>query len=294
MSALQTLVDAASLGGIYALLALGLAIVFSIAGLINFAHGELMTIAGYAIVLALTLSFPVAGAALVALLAGGVAALSMDAVAFRPMRRASPTSLLLTSFGLSEIIKVLLQNLISARSKPVPLAAWISQTVEVGGLQLRCIALISIATTALALVALMRYLRQTTTGIAMRAAAEDFTTVRLMGINGNRIIAIAFVLSGLLAGLAAFLWVAQRGSVDPLMGLTPVLKAFVAAIIGGLGSLPGAVLGGFALGAMEIGCDVLLPSQMLVYRDAFVFTAVIAILLVRPQGLLPALSAKRS
>lgn len=294
MNVLQAVVDAASLGGIYALLALGLAIVFSITALLNFAHGELMTLTGYAIAVALSFSFPIAAVVLLALLAGGMAAVAMYLAAFRPMRKADPMSLMLTSFGLSEIIKVVLQNGISARSKPIILPEWLWQTLRLFGVEVKSIAILSIVATAAALVGLTLFLRSTTSGIAMRAAAEDFTTVRLMGLRGNRIIATAFFLSGVLAGLASLLWVAQRGSVDPLMGFTPVLKAFVAAIIGGLGSLPGAVVGGFVLGAIEIACDRLLPASALVYRDAFVFSAIILMLIWRPQGLLPTPSAKRS
>ena len=127
----------------------------------------------------------------------------------------------------------------------------------------------------------------------MRAAAEDFPVVRLMGIPAGRVIATAFALSGVLAGIAALLWVAQRASVDPLMGAVPVVKAFIATVVGGLGSLPGAVVGGLLLGAIEIGLDAVLPPSVVPYRDAFVLSGVILILLFRPQGVIPAATVRR-
>jgi branched-chain amino acid transport system permease protein len=123
-------------------------------------------------------------------------------------------------------------------------------------------------------------------GIAMRAAAGDFDVARLMGIRANAVIATAFGVSGLLAGVAATFWVAQRGSVDPLMGFLPVLKAFIAVIVGGLGSLEGAVAGGFLLGFIEIGLRAFLPEDLAAYRDAIALALVILILVARPQGLM--------
>lgn len=129
--------------------------------------------------------------------------------------------------------------------------------------------------------------------MAMRAAAADFDAVRLLGISANRVVLSAFVISGMLAGLAAVLWVAQRSSVDPFMGFTPVLKAFIATVIGGLGSLSGAVLGGFLLGAIEVAIQATLPEGLATSQDAIVLAGVIAILIARPQGLLPAQQAAR-
>lgn len=290
----QQIVNAISLGGIYALLALGLAIVFSIVGLINFAHGELMTVSGYGLLASLMLGVPFPAAVLVAIVIGAFAAILMERVAFRPMRGASVTSLLLTSFAVSNLLKVILQNGVSARGKPVPMPDWMAGAYTVMGVSIGVGPLISIVTSALALCGLELFLRRTVTGTAMRAAAQDFDVVRLMGISANRIIASAFMLSGILAGIAALLWVSQRASVDPLMGFTPVLKAFIATVVGGLGSLPGAVAGGLLLGAIEVGLQATLPEALAPYRDAFVLTGVIAVLLVRPNGLIPAQVAQRS
>ncbi len=284
--AVQQLVNALALGGTYALLALGLAVIYSIMGLINFAHGELMTIAGYSMLFAITAGMPFPVVVVVAITTALVAALIMERIAFRPVRGASPTTLLLTSFAISEILQVIFQDTISARPKGVPLPDWLTKTIGVGSIQVGILQATSIVVVAVTLVALLAFLKRTTIGISMRAAAQDFEVTRLMGIRADRVVATAFAVSGVLAGIAAILWVAQRGTVDPLMGFTPVLKAFIAAVIGGLGSLPGAVAGGFLLGAVEVGFQATLPDGLLPFRDAFALIIVIGVLLVRPEGLL--------
>jgi branched-chain amino acid transport system permease protein len=291
---IQQLVNAISLGGIYALLALGLAVVFSIVGLINFAHGELMTVAGYGLFFAIGVSMGLPIAIVVAIFAAVAMALLIERVAFRPMRRADVTGLLLTSFAVSVILRVLFQNGISARGMPVPMPSGLAGSIDLGFAHIGVIPLLSIVATAVSLGGLLLFLKHTVVGTAMRAAAQDFAVVRLMGIPANRVVAVAFAVSGVLAGVAAFLWVAQRGSVDPLMGFVPVLKAFVAAIIGGLGGLAGAVAGGFVLGFLEVACQAFLPAAILPYRDAFVLGIVILILVLRPEGLIPAQTGKRS
>ena len=283
---LQQILNALSLGGTYALLALGLAVVFSIIGLINFAHGELMTVAGYVMAFSLVAAVPFPLAIVLAIAAPVLLAMAMERVAFRPVRGASGTTLLLTSFAVSAILRVLFQNFISARPVPVPMPAALSGVIQIGPLHLGIIQSISIATTALMLIGLTLFLNRTVAGRAMRAASEDFAIVRLMGLRANGVVATAFAISGLLAGVAGLLWVAQRGSVDPLMGFLPVLKAFIAAIIGGLGSLTGAVAGGFLLGFIEVMLQAWLPEALLPYRDAFSIMLVIGVLLFRPQGLL--------
>ncbi|MEM8551622.1 MAG: branched-chain amino acid ABC transporter permease [Pseudomonadota bacterium] len=290
----QQLVNALSLGGIYALLALGLAIVFSIVRLINFAHGEIMTIGGYGVFATLLFGLPIPAAIVVGICVAVLSAVLMERVAFRAMRGASVVSLLITSFAISEILKVLFQNGISARPKPISLPPELSGSYQVADLTVGVIPTISIITVLLALTALTLFLRRTETGMAMRAAAEDFEMLRLLGVRANRVVAAAFAISGLLAGIAAVLWTAQRGSVDPLMGFFPVLKAFIATVLGGLGSLWGAVLGGFFVGIVEVFSQAFLPGTLAPYRDAIVLSVVIAVLLIRPDGLVPAVKVDRS
>ncbi|MEM8789244.1 MAG: branched-chain amino acid ABC transporter permease [Pseudomonadota bacterium] len=291
---IQQTINALSLGGIYALLALGLAVVFSIVRLINFAHGEVMTVTGYGMWFVLLLNLPVLVAIAVGIVSAVVIAVAMERVAFRQMRGADVTTLLITSFAVSQIIQVLFQNGISARPVAVVLPDWLTASVMLGPVRVGMASILSILVVGAALIALRGILTRTVTGIAMRAASEDFAVVQLMGISANRVIATAFAVSGALAGVAAVLWVATRGSVDPLMGATPVLKAFIATVIGGLGSLGGAVVGGFVLGAVEVYLQAFLPEAALPYRDAISLSIIVAILVLKPDGLLPERTSRRS
>ncbi len=284
---IQQLVNAVAVGGTYALLALGLAIVFSVMGLINFAHGELMTITGYGIFFSLAAGFPFPLALAAGIGLAIVAAVSMERIAFRPVRRASPTIMLLSSFAVSTILHILMQNLIATRPKAIAIPEALAGAVNIGTLQIGAIQLLSIIITAISLVGLTLFLNRTLLGISIRAAAEDFDVTRLMGVDANRVIATAFAASGALAAIAGILWIFQRGSVDPLMGFTPVLKAFIAVVLGGMGSLGGAVAGGFLLGFIEVMARAFLPDALQSYREAIVLTVVIGVLYRYPDGLIP-------
>jgi len=285
---LQQTVNAIALGGTYALLALGLAIIFSIMGMINFAHGELMTITGYLMMYLGLSSVPFYLAMPLAVAGTMVAAMAMERIAFRPVRNSSGSTMLVTSFAVAIILQTLFQNLISKRSQPVPLPDILAQSINVMGLSIGIIQISSITVTVVMLASLNFFLKKVPVGIAMRAAAEDFGVARLMGIRANAVISGAFAISGLLAGVAGVLWVAQRASVDPLMGFVPVLKAFIASILGGLGSLTGAVAGGFTLGCIEIYLTAYIPDTLQPYKDALGLGLVVLVLLWRPNGLLPA------
>lgn len=283
---LQQLINGLSLGGIYALLALGLALVFSIMGLINFAHGDLMTLTGYGSIWGISLGLSFGAAILLGLSTAVVAAILMERIAFRPLRGASAASMLLSSFAISTILHILFQNLISARPQAIPYPSIFVGTFDLGFAIVGVIQGVSILVTFATLVALSGFLRHSTLGIGMRAAAQDFAAARVMGLNANRLIGTAFGISGLLAGIAAVLWIGQRGSVDPAMGLLPVIKAFIAVVLGGLGSLSGAVLGGILLGVIEVMLRAYLPDGLLPYREAISLSIIIGILLLRPKGLL--------
>ena len=285
--AAQQVMNALAFGAEYALLALGLAIVFSIMGLVNFAHGEIIAIGGYTMValgaLMIGNPFIVIGAAI---LAAMLASVTLERLAFRPVRYADPTTGLLTAFGVSMILQNLFLLLVSPRPIAVTSLYFLDWPVTLFGVQVSSLQLFEAAVTVVVIVALMLFLRRTTLGIAMRAAALDFEMVRMLGIRANRVFAMAFLLSGLLAGLACIFIMARRGSVDPHMGFNPVLKAFVACVVGGFGSLPGAVLGGFLLGALEVAMLVLLPQQYGGMKDAFVFGIIALVLVWRPDGIL--------
>ncbi len=283
----QVLVDALSLGSTYALLALGLALVFSIMGLINFAHGELMTICAYAM-FGLIVVAGVPGWIVIpgTIGVGVLAALLMEHVAFRPVRGASGATLLLTSFAVSVLVQNLLVVFMGARPKAVPLPAWTNSVITFGTVTVSLLQVLTTVVCLACLVALRLFLTRTSMGLAMQAASGDFVATRLMGIRANHMIAGAFAISGALAAVATLLYVARRGTVDPYMGLIPVLKAFIASVLGGLGSLTGAVAGGFLLGFLEVLLQSTLPDGLRLFRDAFVFGLVILVLLARPTGLL--------
>jgi branched-chain amino acid transport system permease protein len=291
---IQQIVNSLALGGTYALLALGLALVFSILGFINFAHGELLTITGYTIFFAMNAGLSFAAAAAVGVLAAGLAAVAMERVAFRPVRGASATTLLITSFAVSIVLQVAFQNLISARPKGIQVPGFLTGTISIAGLQLGTIQALSIAISLAALAGLTVVLRRTAIGVSIRAAAEDFTTLRLMGVKANQVVVATFLASGLLAGIAAVLYVAQRGTVDPMMGFVPVLSAFIAVVVGGIGNLGGAVAGGFVLGVLEGMLQAYLPEGVAPFRDALVLAALIGLLALRPQGLLAAPQVERA
>ena len=285
----QQTMNAFAFGAEYALLALGLAIVFSIMGLVNFAHGEMIAVGGYSMVgmAALSLGNPLIVIGF-AILAATVASVTLERVAFRPVRYADPTTGLLTAFGVSIILQNLFLLLVSPRPIAVTSLYFLEWSIDIGMVSISSLQLFEAVTTIIVIVALMLFLRQTALGLAMRAAALDFEMVRLTGIRANRVFAMAFMISGLLAGIACIFIMARRGSVDPHLGFDPVLKAFVACVVGGFGSLPGAVLGGFLLGAVEVAMLVMLPQSLGGMTDAFVFGIIALVLVWRPNGILGA------
>lgn len=282
----QQLLNGLAAGSTIALLALGLALLFSVMGLINFAHGELLTIGGYTTWVSLDHGVPWPLVIPLTLAATAGAAVVIERVAFRRLRGASVVTLLLTSFAISYLLQTVFQIWISAAPQGIALPGWVNTVVRVGPYALPLVKLITIATTLIALAALTLFLRRTTLGLAIRAAADDFDVVRLMGIRANRVVAGAFAISGLLAGVAALLFFAQTAAVDPHSGTAPVVKAFIAVVLGGMGSLAGAVAGGFALGFAEVLMQATLPDGVIEFRDAIVLGLVIAVLLARPGGLL--------
>jgi branched-chain amino acid transport system permease protein len=279
---LQHVVDALSLGSLYALLALGIALIFGIMRLLNFAHGELITVMGYGLWLLRDLPFvpQVLGALAITVVVG----LVVERVAFRPLRGADGAVLLVSSFAVSFLLQSVLLVAFGARAKGVELPAFLSDNVEIGDLRVPVLSIVTVATTAVLLTLLGLFMGRTPLGIRMRAAAESFSTARLVGVRANTVITAAFVMSAVLAGVAGLLLVAQGGTVTPGMGTAPVLIAFVATIIGGLGSLRGAVIGGYMLGVLTVVLQVVLPLSLRPYRDAFVYGIVLLVLFLRPQG----------
>jgi len=290
-SVAQNAIDAISQGSLYALFALGVALIFGIMRLVNFAHGELITGGAYALVL--VSGPPLVVRVIATLVAVVVLALLLERVAFRPVRGADPSTLLVTSFAVSYVLQNLAILIFGSVPRSTDLSTALNHSVAIGSIDVPKLELVTIAVTLVLLGGLAAFLERTTLGVQMRAAAEDFDMARLLGVRANLVIAAAFGIAGLLAGVAATLLVAQTGTVTATMGLTPVIFGFIATILGGMGSLSGAVLGGFVVGALGVVLQATLPLDVRPYRDAFVFAAVIAMLVARPHGLVVARSAAR-
>jgi branched-chain amino acid transport system permease protein len=282
----QQLINGLSLGSIYALLALGLAMVYSTLGILNFAYGELITIAGYTMFFASEAGLPFVVAAALAVLAAAIASVLMQAVVFRPLRGASFVTLLFASFALSQVLQGVFRQAISPRSRGIPTPGLFSEFIEIGGLRVGLLALITLAVALVAMGLLVAFMRSSRAGLQMRASAQDLLTARLLGVRTNRVIPLAFLVSGLLAGVGGVLWIARTTSVNPTTGFTPILVAFVAIVFGGLGSIPGAVIGAFAFGILEVMLQAYLPSSVVPFQFALALLAVAIVLYVRPQGLL--------
>jgi branched-chain amino acid transport system permease protein len=290
----QYLISALSLGGLYALMTLGLVVVYGILRLINFAYGELVMVAGYGLFLFGQTTLPWPLVALFSVAIAILAAVLMERVAFRPVRFGSASTMLITSFAVSTLLQNTTLLAISPRPQAVRLPGFFVESVTLGGLRFRVVDLASLAVSIVALVVLSILLRRTIIGIALRAAADDFTMTRLLGVRANLIISVAFAISGLLAGIVAIFWVGRSSLVEPAIGLQPVLIAFIASVVGGMENLKGAVLGGYLLGFLTVGLQTWLPQAMLDYRNAVLFGIVIVILLLRPEGLIrPAYSRER-
>jgi branched-chain amino acid transport system permease protein len=283
---IQYLISSLSLGGLYALMALGLVIVYGILRLVNFAYGELVMIGGYGLLLFGDSPLPWVIVALLSVIVAVIAGVLMERVAFRPVRDSSPTTMLITSFALSTLLQSVALLTVSPRPRAPRLPSIFVESFTIGGLQIKIVDLIGIIMGVLALVALTVFLRRTVIGLALRAAADDFTMTRLLGVPANRVIAAAFAISGLMAGIVALFWIGRTGQTYPTVGLQPVLIAFIASVVGGMESLRGAVLGGYVLGFLTMGLQTWLPQGVNNYRDAVMFGIVIVVLLLRPQGLI--------
>ena len=286
----QNLVDAVTIGSLYSLLGISIALVFGIMRLVNFAQGDLVMVGAYGATFATRAPWMVS--LLVTLLVPVVFALLIERIAFRPVRTASASTMLVTSFAVSYLLESLALLFFSATPRSINLGPVLDTSFHRAGLTVPWLDVATVSTTLVLLGSLSWFLARTKSGLYMRAAAEDFTAARLLGVRANRVIAIAFAISGLLTGAAGYLTVSQSGEVFPTMGLNLILVAFVATTLGGLGSLPGAVIGGYVLGGITIFVGAYLPSNLVSYTQAFAYVLVILILLYRPQGLLVPRSAR--
>jgi branched-chain amino acid transport system permease protein len=280
----QSLIDALALGGLYALIALGVALIFTVMGMMNFAQGEFIMLPAYALYVLAGLPFAVA---VCAALATGIAVLA-ERVAFRPVRNTDLAAQLVTSLAVAAILQNVVSAAVDARSQSVATPELLSESSQIGALSIPNLEILTLALTVVVLGGLGWLLYRTRIGLEMRAAAENFEMARLLGVRADRVITIAFAISGALAAIAGVLIVLQTGQVSPTMGLTPVLVGFIAVVIGGFGRIFGAVIGGLVLGVLSSLLGTYLPDGLVPFRDAIVFSLPVAILVVRPQGLLGA------
>lgn len=295
MNNIQLLVDAASLGSVYALVALGIGLIFGVMRMINFAQGDLIMLGAYALVVptAADVAPPLIGAwpgvALVPAIIGIVAfaALLTERFAFRPLRRrqVDGATLLISSFAIGYLLQSIVLFVHTGRPKSVSIFPQLAQQVAIAGIRVALVDVVIIGATALLLVSLLLFLRRARPGLEVRAAAEDFTMARLLGVKADRVIALAFALSGGLAGVVSILYVSKTGVLDFQMGVPLAVAGFVGTVVGGMDSLLGAVLGGFSLGVASTLLQALLPEELRPARDAFLYSLVILVLFFRPQGL---------
>lgn len=282
---IEQLFNGLIIGSLYALIAIGFTMVYGILRLINFAHGDVVMIGAFVTLGLVFLRVPWPVLLLVVLLAGAAVGMAIDKIGFRPMRGAPQVTGFIASLALSILIQNLGVLIFTAQPRNFFFPDSMQRIVNLGGISLRTLDIVIIALAVVLMLALLLIVRRTRLGVAMRATAENLNVSRLMGIKVNRIIMVTFAIGSAMAAFAGMLWGGKFGQIDPLMGFLPGLKAFVAAVIGGVGSLPGAMLGGFILGFGEVLFVGLLPSEFSAYRDAFVFGLLILILLVLPSGL---------
>lgn len=291
----QQIINGINLGSLYALVAIGLTMVYGLLRLINFAHGDLLMWGAYlGLALVAGAVVPLPFTVLIPMVVIGLVGVLVERLAYRPLRGAPEVAMLITSLAVSSIIQNATVMGLTAQPRPFRLPPGLNQLHDVGGISFSTLDVVSFALAVTLMVVLTLYVRGTRTGMAMRASAENLRAARLMGININRVVAIAFFIGSALAAAAGWLYGAKFGTVDPFMGVLPGLKAFVAAVIGGIGVIPGAVLGGYLLGFAEIFFVGFLPPAFSGYRDAFVFILLLVILLIRPNGILGASTEERA
>lgn len=270
-----------SLGGAYALIAIGYTMVYGILRLINFAHGEIFMMAGYFMIFAIA-SLPWVIAIPAVLLLTVVLGVLIERAAYKPLRSAPRMSIMISAIGVSYLLQNLATYLFTALPRGYPEIPFLKKIFQFGDVSSSLVTLITPFLTLALVFILILLINNTKVGMAMRAVSKDFETAQLMGIKINRVITITFAIGSLLAAIGSILYFTDRMTVFPFSGTLPGLKCFVAAVLGGIGSIPGAVLGGFVLG---LGETALVAMGYSTFSDAFTFALLIIMLLFRPTGL---------
>ncbi|WMI81332.1 branched-chain amino acid ABC transporter permease [Anaerotignum sp. MB30-C6] len=280
---LQYCLTGISIGGIYALIAIGYTMVYGILRLINFAHGDIFMMAAYFMIFSMVnFALPWYIAIIVVITATIALGVIIEKLAYKPLRSAPRMSIMISAIGVSYFLQNVATYLFSALPKPYPTIGFLTKTITIGGISTSVVTFITPILTLVFVFILMQLINHTKIGMAMRAVSKDFETSQLMGIKINRVISFTFVIGCLLAAIGSILYFTPRPSVYPLAGSLPGLKCFIAAVFGGIGSIPGAVLGGFIIGLSETFIKAAGYSE---FSDVFTFILLIVILLIKPTGL---------
>lgn len=283
MEFLAQLVNGLSLGSIYALIALGYTMVYGICKMLNFAHGDVIMVGAYTLSIAMsTLHFPPFLSILTSMVVCAVLGVLIERIAYKPLRQASPLAVLITAIGVSYFLQSLALLIFGSTQRRVESAINLA-SIQVGDFTISGNAIVTLVLTIILMVGLTWFINNTMTGKAMLAVSEDKGAAQLMGVNVNKTIAVTFLIGSALAAVAGVLYIASYGYVGPYTGAMPGIKAFVAAVLGGIGSVPGAMLGGILLGIIESLSKAYISTQL---ADAIVFGVLIVVLLVKPTGLL--------
>ena len=271
-----------TVGSLYALIAIGYTMVYGILRLINFAHGDIFMMAGFFMVY-ISASMPMAVAIPVVLLMTVALGLLIERAAYKPLRSAPRMSVMISAIGVSYLLQNLATYITGGLARPYPEIPFLKGTFMLGALKIKIITVVTPLLTILLVIALVIFINHTKTGMAMRAVSRDFDTARLMGIKVNNIISVTFIIGSFLAGVGSILYFSNYGQVSPTIDAMPGLKAFVAAVFGGIGSIPGAVLGAYIIGI----CESLIKSNnsIAIFSNAFTFALMILVLLFKPNGM---------
>ncbi|MBS4868473.1 MAG: branched-chain amino acid ABC transporter permease [Anaerotignaceae bacterium] len=283
MTFIQQFINGLSLGSVYALMALGYTMVYGIAKMLNFAHGDIIMVGAYTVsVVCTTMGLSPVIAVIASAVICTVLGVTIEKIAYKPLRSASPLAVLITAIGVSFFLQSVALLIFGSNAKKVPPVVSIN-SIKVGNVDLSGIAVIVIGVTILIMIGLSLFINCTKIGKAMLAVSEDKGAAELMGINVNATISLTFAIGSALAAVAGVLFVSSYGYVDPYTGALPGIKAFVAAVLGGIGSIPGAMLGGVILGVIESLSKAYISTNL---SDAIVFGVLIVVLLVKPTGIL--------